>query len=132
MRNANSSLPYPQSGIDKYGSSEYALSVRFGSDLQCLATNLQATIKTIHQPIYESCKSLCSKALPSEDYKTQNARRSMHQYSNNDIEQRTGLKPDFINHCNSKLERDETQRPLADQGRKLKELLDEKRARHTS
>ena len=27
----------------------------------------------------------------------------MHQYSNNDIQQRTGLKPDFINHCNSKL-----------------------------
>ena len=27
----------------------------------------------------------------------------MHQYSNNDILQRTGLKPDFINHCNSKL-----------------------------
>ena len=58
-------LPYPQSGIDKYGPYEYALPVRFGSDLQCLATNLQATIKTIYQPIYESCKSLCSKALPS-------------------------------------------------------------------
>ncbi len=27
----------------------------------------------------------------------------MYQYSNNDILQRTGLKPDFINHCNSKL-----------------------------
>ena len=26
-----------------------------------------------------------------------------HHYSNNDIQQRTGLKPDFINHCNSKL-----------------------------
>ena len=97
------SLPYPQSGIDKYGPYEYALPVRFGSDSQCLATNLQAIIETLYQPICEFCKSLCSKPLTTQDYKTQNARRSMHQYSNNDILQRTGLKPDFINHCNSKL-----------------------------
>lgn len=47
----------------------------------------------------------------------------MYQYSNNDILQRTGLKPDFINHCNSKL--GDLLRPFRIKGDKNKLLYDD-------
>lgn len=105
MRNANSSLPYPQPTIDTTDPTRYALSIRFGGGSECLATNLQTTIGTLNQPFCKPCKSLCHKPSTTQDYKTQNTQRIMQvfPYSNNDIQQRTSLKLDFINHCNSKL-----------------------------